>query len=609
MSNINANSFRLVGAGTTFLSPTDFIVQVDTSAGAVTLILPKIQTILSAYTSIQQFIGIRFVDISNNASVNNITIVGFESDSINAENNIVLNTNGVGGMISLIGTSQWNFVQNAVGGTKGGGNYLLQELPTPQYTTLFDREAIGEVYANNKQAQIIVGRTFLTLDNGDLIYTKGIFCILNDETILACGSSSIDADKNYFLALKQSTTNPSQTDLLAYCLATDNEQIITISSFDKELLLVSETELSAKIMYPTYPDNPDTNLALSFYVQLDFNSSTNTLTAQTFFPFQAPITALALYNQVTGLSCQLSTFNSFETGLYSNNALGERRIMNGTYEAYDWFVNDDTTDIPVDKKPFNYIVGINYVTGETLLIDGLEAISNLTNFDNSGNDPDIKIFKAHPKGVTLFFSNEVDVDNKNNYNGVTAIYSPLWVNNTKCIYLNSRGGIFDSVKGVFSNTGGEFANTGNADFMNFNSENCIFGKNYAYQVGTSLNYPADVGSNINIWRWKLDSEDIEFETFQIPVAWQSKELETYAFFTSNGIFTLSTSEANFIGKENYSPTYGGLFWGDGETTPIQVKSNLPTPSDFIGNKAYSLEASSNWQGMLTLIDSYDNITF
>jgi hypothetical protein len=31
--------------------------------------------------------------------------------------------------------------------------------------------------------------------------------------------------------------------------------------------------------------------------------------------------------------------------------------------------------------------------------------------------------------------------------------------------------------------------------------------------------------------------------------------------------------------------------------------------NFGTNKAYSLEASSNWQGMLTLIDSYDNITF
>jgi hypothetical protein len=107
------NSFRSVGAGTTFLSPTDFIVEVDTSAGAVTLILPKIATILGSYVTIQQYIGIRFVDVSNNASVNNITIAGFETDKINGENLIKLDTNGAGGMLSLLGASQWNFVPNS----------------------------------------------------------------------------------------------------------------------------------------------------------------------------------------------------------------------------------------------------------------------------------------------------------------------------------------------------------------------------------------------------------------------------------------------------------------------------------------------------------------
>ena len=63
MSN---NSFRQVGAGTTYLSPTDFLVQVDTSLGAVVIVMPKIATILDSYTTLYQYMGIRFVDISNN---------------------------------------------------------------------------------------------------------------------------------------------------------------------------------------------------------------------------------------------------------------------------------------------------------------------------------------------------------------------------------------------------------------------------------------------------------------------------------------------------------------------------------------------------------------
>jgi hypothetical protein len=106
------NSFREVGAGKNFLSPTDFIIEVDTSVGAVEVVLPKIATILNTNPSVYQYIGIRFVDISNNASVNNITITGFETDTINGATNIVLNTNGVGGVVSLIGNDQWAYLQN-----------------------------------------------------------------------------------------------------------------------------------------------------------------------------------------------------------------------------------------------------------------------------------------------------------------------------------------------------------------------------------------------------------------------------------------------------------------------------------------------------------------
>ena len=128
MSNQNTNSFRSVGAGKTFLAPTDFIVQVDTSAGAVELVLPKIATILATYTTIYQYIGIRFVDISDNASVNNITLTGFETDNINAVTNIVLNTNGVGGILTLIGENDWSFTQNATGGGGASANQLYVDI-------------------------------------------------------------------------------------------------------------------------------------------------------------------------------------------------------------------------------------------------------------------------------------------------------------------------------------------------------------------------------------------------------------------------------------------------------------------------------------------------
>jgi hypothetical protein len=111
---------RTVGAGTTQLSPTDFFVNVDTSAGAVTLILPKITTLqesLEKSGSFFSYVGVRFVDISNNASVNNITVATADGDNINDAVSVVLDTDGVGGLIQLIGTEAWALNSNSTGGS------------------------------------------------------------------------------------------------------------------------------------------------------------------------------------------------------------------------------------------------------------------------------------------------------------------------------------------------------------------------------------------------------------------------------------------------------------------------------------------------------------
>lgn len=113
MSN---STFRIVGAGITFLSPTDFFIQVDTSSGSVQIVLPKTQTILENQNNSNtpyNYVGVRFVDISGNASVNNITFTGFETDVINGSTNIVLNTDDVGGFFTLIGIGQWAYQQNS----------------------------------------------------------------------------------------------------------------------------------------------------------------------------------------------------------------------------------------------------------------------------------------------------------------------------------------------------------------------------------------------------------------------------------------------------------------------------------------------------------------
>jgi hypothetical protein len=138
----NENSFRQVGAGVNFLSPTDFLVKVDTSTGSVKLVLPKISTILDAYTTIYQYIGIRFSDISNNASINNITIEGFETNTINGESTIVLSNNGDGGVLTLIGENQWAFQSTS----SSGGSTPVDIL----YADLYDAMVNSNLVAGQK---------------------------------------------------------------------------------------------------------------------------------------------------------------------------------------------------------------------------------------------------------------------------------------------------------------------------------------------------------------------------------------------------------------------------------------------------------------------------
>jgi hypothetical protein len=117
---------RQVVAGTTFLSPTDFYIEVDTLLGEATVVLPSISTIMEIVAKLGiTFAGIRIVDISDNASVNNIVILTGGNDLVNNTSSITLNTNGVGGIFTTISGTEWAYSQNSTGGGGGGGDAVI----------------------------------------------------------------------------------------------------------------------------------------------------------------------------------------------------------------------------------------------------------------------------------------------------------------------------------------------------------------------------------------------------------------------------------------------------------------------------------------------------
>jgi len=106
MSNIPElkNIKTIVGNnGNYFVTGNDDVINVDTSAGGLTLIIPNI-----ANSKLQQFYKSIYInDIGNNASVNNIRVVTIGIDTINGSPYIDIDINNASVILELTGLTTW----------------------------------------------------------------------------------------------------------------------------------------------------------------------------------------------------------------------------------------------------------------------------------------------------------------------------------------------------------------------------------------------------------------------------------------------------------------------------------------------------------------------
>ena len=103
------NLAREISAGVNYLSPSDYIINVNTSAGSVVIYLPSIPSLVAFRNqsggNYSQALSI--VDISNNASTNNITILTQSGNTINGSGSFVINTDGGSCNLSVSGDNTW----------------------------------------------------------------------------------------------------------------------------------------------------------------------------------------------------------------------------------------------------------------------------------------------------------------------------------------------------------------------------------------------------------------------------------------------------------------------------------------------------------------------
>jgi hypothetical protein len=193
---MSSNLIRIVGSGRTFLSPTDFFVQANTNdGGQVEIVLPNSQLIFSDPNSSNtpyNYIGVRFVDISNNASVNNIVIYGFDNDLVNGGQTLTLNTNGAGGIITLIGEGQWSFEANSTSGG-GGGTPTLQQVLDFNHDLVNGNnfQGTGAGVGNTGNNVIALGTNSAYSNTGDYVTASG-YCSAYFNT-----GSSVTASGRY----------------------------------------------------------------------------------------------------------------------------------------------------------------------------------------------------------------------------------------------------------------------------------------------------------------------------------------------------------------------------------------------------------------------------
>jgi hypothetical protein len=205
---------RVFGAGTSYLSATDLFVEIDVTLGVATIVLPKISELfaLFATNNFYNFNGIRFTDLVNNAAVNNIILKGKDGDLINGLSQIVLNTNGVGGLLTPISETGWSLNINSLSGG------------SPSSVDIFS--AYEEQLAN------------IDINDTQEVYGDGYI-------VLQAGSYTFDCDFEYFPSINGITFGSCLVELRT----NTNTSLIAVAPSD-----VIQKSKNIFIQTPTYTD-------------------------------------------------------------------------------------------------------------------------------------------------------------------------------------------------------------------------------------------------------------------------------------------------------------------------------------------------------------------
>lgn len=165
----------------------DGTINVDASVNAITIILPNILN--SGYYGTAK--GFIINDISNNASVNNITIVA-ANNSVNSASSVIINQNGGTAKCSIANQNEWFIVREpeTAGGVSSADNGLTLNVNTVELGGTLTKDTIIDVSTFDFDIKDGINQSFGVKKNGDVISEKSYSTTTNSGTAVILGIDS-----------------------------------------------------------------------------------------------------------------------------------------------------------------------------------------------------------------------------------------------------------------------------------------------------------------------------------------------------------------------------------------------------------------------------------
>ena len=332
---------------------------------------------------------------------------------------------------------------NSLGGgsttviTQGGGTSgeyrMSQFADTLIAKTDFDESIVGQFFdEDNEKVLIRASGTLVKLNNGNNAIISYCQSVLESGILIYEAYEIIPPDptprsyiSGYWIALRQDPNNSER-------LIKVGELQMTEQFWDNWYNWTAKDSGPNVVKFVSGQNFIGSDALIESYITKLTWTGSELVAEDIYFDFNGE-TIQSLYSTLTGIT-EFETAPQFDfkntewilDDDYYGMAMGAEkgwcfyRNINGQTDEEAWIT-----------------VGFNVLTGETKWVNPTPLILALTNF-NAPFRFIITDWVNHPGGLVYSFSDSQEVNNGDNNDGVTAIWSPYWESNTECIYLGIR---------------------------------------------------------------------------------------------------------------------------------------------------------------------------